>query len=241
MSYPPQYGPQGQPPYQPGPPPAPGYPPGQGYPPAQGYPQTPPPFHGAPPQQPGGVFAPPPPAPRKNKGPLAGCLGAVVVVAVVLGIRVVGNLAEEGIESIDSPDRTTNGEIADPGNMDPLKLQVGDCYHNAISSVDTTETVRSIDAIPCTERHNAQVISETTMSSSTYPVASQFLDKCSDQAKLWAGRYDGAFKRLQQKDPDFTVSAFFPLSAGWSSTGPNRITCSLVSSTGDLGQKLPTL
>ncbi|GAA2721981.1 hypothetical protein [Actinocorallia aurantiaca] len=251
MSYPPQYGPQGQPPYQPGPPQGPGYPQqGPGYPPAAGYPQapghpqTPPPF-GAPQPPPGNVFAPPPPGPRKNnKGPLVGCLGVVAVVVIFIAIRVVGNIASDGvskgIEAIDDPDRTTSGEITDQGNLDPLKLQVGDCYHNSISSVDTTETVRSIDAIPCTDRHNAQVFSETTMSG-VYPTATQFVDKCTEQAKSWAGRYGSAYQALEQRDPNFSVSAFFPLIGQWSTTGANRITCSLVSSTGDLGAKLPTL
>ncbi|GAA0963550.1 hypothetical protein [Actinocorallia libanotica] len=265
MSFPPQYDPQGQPPYQPGPPPQPGYQPGhpppqgyqpgpppppQGYPqapgyPPQGQPQTPPPFYGAPPQHPGGAFPPPPPPSGKGKGPLIGGLVVVGVVVALIAARLVlgaaSDAASEAIDDIGAPDRTTNGEITDPGNMDPLKLKVGDCYHNDISSVDTTETVRSIDAIPCSQRHNAQVIGETTMTSGTYPTATQFLDRCSEQAETWAGRHGDAFQQLRQRDPNFTVSAFFPLATAWSSTGPNRITCSLVSSTGDLGGALPTL
>jgi hypothetical protein len=258
MSYPPQYGPQGQQPYpgqpqNPGYPPAPGAPQGSGYPqapggppPAPGYPQpqTPPPFgapqqpFGAPPP-PGGVFAPAPPKMSK-KGPLAGCLGLVAVVVVFLGIRIIGNLGEDAVERAIEPERTANAEITESGSLDPLKLQVGDCYHNDISQLDTTETVRSIEAIPCSQQHNAQVISETTMSG-TYPLDSAFLDKCETQVQQWAKRHQSAYRQLQQRDPNFSYSAFFPLRTGWSDTSPNRITCSLVSSTGNLGQKLPTL
>jgi len=163
-----------------------------------------------------------------------------VVVLVVIGIRIVGNVAKEAVDDAGSPERTTSGGVTEAGTTDPMNLKVGDCYHNGISSVDTTETVRSIEAIPCTERHNAQVISETTMSGA-YPPASRFIDKCTEQAKLWAQRYDDAYRALEQRDPNFTVSAFFPLSAQWDSTGPNRVTCSLVSSTGHLGGRLPTL
>ncbi|HXZ04243.1 MAG TPA: hypothetical protein VEH81_05380 [Ktedonobacteraceae bacterium] len=111
--YPPSQGyvpPPGYPPPQGYPPPRQGYPPPQGYPPQPGYP----PQQGYVPQQgyppPQGYYAGPEVAQRRRRGPLFGCLIALIVIVVLcVGASLIGTLLGFGL-GVGGPFRNSETE-----------------------------------------------------------------------------------------------------------------------------------
>ncbi|ROO83684.1 hypothetical protein EDD29_1191 [Actinocorallia herbida] len=238
----------GQPPQQPGPygqPGGPGTPPP--FPGAQG---TPPPFPGAPvpggnPFDPPGGYPPPPPRRGGNKiaKKLAGFGGVIIAIVVLIAVKLgLGAGLNAAGDALDEPDRVgPSQEITEAASMDPWDLKVGDCFMDDQSTTPTTtedgQTVYRIDALPCTDAHNAQVFTSLSLSGA-FPGGQAIVDKCSKKLEGWIDGHAAATKKLAKLDPNFGALAYFPEETGWE-IGSNRITCSIYTNK-NITFKLPT-
>ncbi|GAA3237329.1 hypothetical protein GCM10010468_72160 [Actinocorallia longicatena] len=173
-----------------------------------------------------------------------GCLGIAGLIVVGIVIKVAlslgGNAAVKGLDGLDDPDRDKDKGITKAGQFDPMSLRVGDCYKNTLGQGDTSQTVREVKAIPCAQPHNAEVFAEFTMTGS-YPLSKTILDRCQSKGKAWAQKNPASYRALEKRDPNFGIAYFSNDAVGWKSSGSNRVLCSIVASTSDLGPKLPTL
>ncbi|GAB2861326.1 hypothetical protein GCM10022221_71400 [Actinocorallia aurea] len=206
-----------------------------------GGPGTPPPFPGAPVpggnpfDAPPGGFPPPPGRPPK-KGIGARLLGCAGVVGVLIVFGVVKVLIGSGVDEVDDalngPDRAgPSAEITEGGTLDPWDLKVGDCFlddQTTNTSADG-QTVYSIDALPCTDPHNAQVLTTLTLTGA-FPGGQAVVDKCGTKLQTWFDGHPAAVKKLEKKDPGFQVLAYYPDGAAWN-TGGSRVTCSVYTHT----------
>jgi hypothetical protein len=161
VSQPPQYphNQDNQPP--PGgypPPPQGAYQPPQGaYQPPQGaYP--PPPGGGYPPPQGGYQPPPPPPAPKKSK------LSGVRIILFVLALAVIGGVAYYALNS--RATRNDAGQVDKAGKQTAFDLKAGDCFNNVPGN---DQQVESVDAVPCSQPHEAQVLVNVTVTGTSYP------------------------------------------------------------------------
>ncbi|MEO5877853.1 MAG: hypothetical protein ABIS86_04350 [Streptosporangiaceae bacterium] len=181
----------------------------------------------------------PPPSPTQGKsGRIIGILATVGLILVVIVIKVaVGRGAHEIVDSIDSADRDRTGQISDSGNLDPTNLKAGDCYKNTLTSTGT-ETVTSIKAIKCTEPHTAQVFTTFDLSGAR-PAESEFDDRCLTRFKAWIKANPATVRKLNQIDPKFNYSIFFPLASGWAK-GDHKVSCSVIVTQGSLTAAVPT-
>ena len=93
-----------------------------------------------------------PPPPRRRRRRLLLPLVSVVAVGFVASA-----LVDSGDDS--APRRDPGTEVAEPASLSPIDLQPGDCYNSASLPVDGSETrIYSVEAVPCTDPHTAQVI-----------------------------------------------------------------------------------
>lgn len=103
-----------------------------------------------------GVTAPPtgsqPPPPRRRRRRLLLPLSSVVVIGL-------GGYAVTDASDGSAPRREPGTEVVEPEHLSPLDLQPGDCYNAAPLPADGSDTrIDSVEAVPCTDPHTAQVI-----------------------------------------------------------------------------------
>lgn len=180
-----------------------------------------------------------PPSPTQGKsGRVIGILVTVgvIVVAAVLKLVVFAG-ANKVYHSATDADRNKSGEVTDSGNLDPTALKNGDCYHNGISSTTATETVKNIDAIPCTQHHDAQVFAVFDVPGA-YPLSSKFENLCKAKLKAWAKAHPSDTKVLTKLDPNWAYSYLFPKADLWAK-GDHKVSCSIVMNSNVLTRKLP--
>src|SRR3954449_8793986 len=78
----------------------------------------------------------------------------------VLLIGVVGYALSDGGTASTTP-RTPGVEVPEPTALSPLDLQPGDCYNAAPLPADGSDArINSVEAVPCTAPHTAQVITQ---------------------------------------------------------------------------------
>jgi hypothetical protein len=93
-----------------------------------------------------------PPPPRRKRRRLL--LPLLSVVAVGFVGYAVTNAGDDS-----APRREPGTEVAEPADLSPLDLQAGDCYKSAPLPADGSDTsITSVEAVPCTDPHSAQVI-----------------------------------------------------------------------------------
>jgi hypothetical protein len=100
-----------------------------------------------------------------------------VVVAIIVAI-----VASQGHAK-----RSSGGQISHKGNLSVFDLKVGDCFNNP---TDTSNGVASVQAIPCTQPHNAQIYAKFSLTAGAdgaYPGDSALNDQaskgCSDDTE----------------------------------------------------------
>ncbi|MDA3040977.1 MAG: hypothetical protein O3C27_15900 [Actinomycetota bacterium] len=60
--------------------------------------------------------------------------------------------------------RDESGEIVEAGGLGVFAMEVGDCFQ-----VPIEDLVQSVEAVPCTEPHDAQVYAKFDMPDGPYP------------------------------------------------------------------------
>jgi hypothetical protein len=184
----------------------------------------------------------PPPTPTQGKrGRVIGILTAIGLIVLIGVVRVVVfKGADKVYHSATDADRNKTGEVTESGNLDPVALKNGDCFHNGISSTTTTETVTNIDAIPCTGRHDAQVVAMFSLPGGTYPLTAKFESLCHAKIQKWVKTNPSETKILTKLDPKWGSTYLFPTPALWAK-GDHKVTCNIVMNSNVLTRKIPVL
>lgn len=101
-------------------------------------------------------------------------------------------------------------------NVAASDLKVGDCFN----TTDTT-TISTVEAQPCTNSHNAEVVFVGEYSGDTYPI-SLSLDRYIEESCVPA--FESYVGRAFDSDPALSIGYFYPTRDGWDS-GDKTITC----------------
>ena len=142
-----------------------------------------------------------------------------------LGILVIIGLGVWGFNYFHSVHRSSNGQITQSGQLDVTQLKVGDCF-NAPSGTDGVTTVQ---AIPCTQAHDAQVYAEPAISESTYPS-----DTTLQSEGKTACNASTATASVSSSTPsDVTAEIFYPEETAFDD-GTKNFSCALVGSANEL-------
>ncbi len=126
------------------------------------------------------------------------------------------------------PGRDADSQITEAGNIGADAFQVGDC----MISADLEQTFTEVPAVPCSQAHDAEVISlVTVMSSSEYDEAAITAE--ADTACLEdMATYVGANWETVENG-NLVVNYFYPTSGSWDA-GDRTITCVAVDGSGEL-------
>ena len=131
------------------------------------------------------VTAPPtgpqPPPLRRRRRRLLLPLSSVVAVGLV-------GYAVTDADDASAPRRDPGTEVAEPANLSPLDLQPGDCYNSAPLPADGSDTrIHSVEAVPCTDPHTAQVITRLGYGGQDYDdvVETRAPQDCAREARAW--------------------------------------------------------
>lgn len=98
--------------------------------------------------------------------------GMAIAGLVLSGVWLVGFATIIAMAVGMQADRDANtGQVTKAGQLDVFDLKDGDCFNNVPG--DTATKVMSVSAVPCSEPHDAEVLGQVTVTSSTYPGDSQ--------------------------------------------------------------------
>jgi hypothetical protein len=115
-------------------------------------------------------------------------------------------------------DRDAEGNVTQAGEVDVFTLKVGDCIDMA-SFGSAEDTVGSLGVVPCGDPHDAEIISEITVTGldeyDSYAVTQQADDGCYDAMDEIVGGDDWA---------GLTYTSLFPTKESWAQ-GDRIIDC----------------
>jgi len=166
---------------------------------------------------------------KPAKARRAGVVGVIFGTALGrLGILVVIGLGVWGFNYFHSVHRGANGQITQSGQLDVTQLKVGDCF-NVPSGNDAVTTVQ---AIPCTQAHDAQVYAAPAISESTYPsdatLQSEGKTACGTASAI------ASLKAASSSLPsDVSSEIFYPEQSTFDD-GTKNFSCALVGSPNEL-------
>lgn len=149
----------------------------------------------------------PTPPPRRKRGRLWLALLAAVTVGIITYALVDGRDAS-------APERAPGTEVAEPTALSPIDLQPGDCYNAAPLPADGTDTpISSVDAVPCTDPHTAQVVTKLGYAGQDHT------DVVETRAPADCARETQALLRPELlADPAYTFGQIYPTSLSWPRT-----------------------
>jgi putative regulator of septum formation len=101
-------------------------------------------------------------------------------------------------------------------NVEANDLKVGDCF-----VIPSGDTVKTVEAHPCTESHNAEVTFVGDFAGDTYPISISLDNYVSDNCVATTETYVG---RSLDADPALYIGYFSPTQKSWEG-GDRSITC----------------
>lgn len=154
--------------------------------------------------------------------------------------RVIGGLVGGGVAVFaganamdDNTTRDDSGEIVEGGGLGVFAIDRGDC----IQLPDGATEVMSVEGVPCSTPHDAQVYAEFRLPEGTYPgqasVDEQSAVGCYD-------RWQAAVGTVYEDDTVLDFTFFNPTAAGWAE-GDDEVQCMIVPIDGApmTGDRLP--
>jgi hypothetical protein len=177
---------------------------------------------GTPPLPPAGVQAPPP---RRRRRRLLLSLLSVVAVGIV------GYAVSDG-GNAPTPPRAPGTEVPEPTALSPLDLQPGDCYNAAPLPADGSDApISSVEAVPCTDPHTAQVVTKLGYSGQDYT------DVVDTRAPEDCARETQALLRPEVLvDPAYSFGKIHPTLLSWPRN--TTVACIVVTGTPTTGSTL---
>jgi hypothetical protein len=148
---------------------------------------------------------------------------------VVVGI--VGFAVSDGGDA-PTPPRAPGTEVPEPTALSPLDLQPGDCYNAEPLPADGSEArISSVEAVPCTDPHTAQVITKLGYAGQDYT------DVVETRASEDCARETQALLRPEVLvDPAYAFGQIHPTRLSWPRT--TTIACIVVTGTPATGSSL---
>ena len=177
---------------------------------------------GAPPSPPAGPQAQPPR--RKRRGLLPSLLTVVAIGIIGYAVRDAGDAPP--------PPRAPGTEVPQPTALSPLELQPGDCYNAAPLPADGSDApISSVDAVPCTDPHTAQVITKLGYAGQDYTAV------IDTKAPEDCARETQALLRPEVlADPAYSFGQIYPTQLSWPRT--TTVACIVVTGTPMTGSSL---
>ena len=128
--------------------------------------------------------------------------------------------------------RAPGTEVPQPTALSPLDLQPGDCYNAEPLPADGSDTpINSVEAVPCTDPHTAQVITKLGYAGQDYT------DVVETRAPEDCMRETQALLRPEVfVDQDYTFGQIYPTSLAWPRT--TTVACIVVTDTPTTGSSL---
>jgi len=133
-------------------------------------------------------------------------ISSLYLVAIVVAVAIVG---------ITSASRNASGQIDDPGSVSVNGLKPGDCLERLPAGV-----VATVDAVPCSSPHHAEVYATFKLTGSTYP-GDQVVDT---QSESGCQSYLSVYSASASDDEALTIYYFAPNSSSWR-TGDRQVIC----------------
>jgi hypothetical protein len=166
-----------------------------------------------------------PPPPRRKRRRLLLSLLAVVVVGTF------GYALTDGRDA-SAPNRAAGTEVAEPTALSPIDLQPGDCYNAEPLPADGSDApINSVEAVPCTDPHTAQVITKLGYAGQDYT------DVVETRAPVDCAAETQALLRPEVlADPAYAFGQIHPTSLSWPRTP--TIACIVVTETPTTGSSL---
>lgn len=119
----------------------------------------------------------------------------------------------------DDSTRDDQGTIVEGGDVGVFALAVGDCFDDP--AAEATE-VYSVDAIPCDEPHDNQVVAKFDLASGDFP----------GEEEVMAQAYQGCLDRFEEvtgeayETSPLDIFPLFPTEGGWDA-GDHEVVCNL--------------
>jgi Septum formation len=164
--------------------------------------------YGPPPQNPYGQYMSPPPPnlpppvppkPQRTKT-------WVTIAAIVAAVAVAGVVA---FLLTNRAERDDAGQVTKEGALTVFDLKGGDCFNNL--PADDKE-VQSVDAVPCGQPHDAEVLAEVTVKASgAYPGVDKIADEVEQLCVDKVGERLAGSKLSERLDMFF----FYPTAESW--------------------------
>lgn len=136
--------------------------------------------------------------------------------AVVAGVAVFAGVNAAGDETT----RDEAGSIVESGGLGVLSFQIGDC----IQLPTDADIVESVEGVPCSESHNAQVYAEFDADFDDYPGR----DAVTEAAVVGChSRFDEAIGRPYATTEHLDFTTLEPTAEGWAE-GDHEVSCLVI-------------
>jgi len=155
-----------------------------------------------------------------------------IVIFAVLGLFGYSRVSDS---NVDETVRDSVGEVVQAGDVGVLVLKVGDCVQlppefksQLLGTTTEPFTFSSFSAVPCTELHDAELFSISTLNLSEFPGEDALLDKFSDSCLGDYATYSGV-------DYDLSPHIVFPIvptADGWEQ-GDRALQCFAIMENGE--------
>lgn len=145
-------------------------------------------------------------------------VGRLVGGAAVAGIAIFGGVTATG----DDTTRDESGEITEAGGLGIFAMQDGDCF-----MIPSEEFVTSVEAVPCTDRHDAQKFATVRV-----PYVGEY-DEMAILESAWETCAESfeAFVGVSYAESALYLDAFTPTEDGWAQSDREAL-CLIVPETG---------
>lgn len=150
----------------------------------------------------------------------------MILALVLVGLLTIGGCAVAAVLLTSSSSRDDEGEIVEGGDLEVFDLEVGDCFRDPTEDGGTdTQSVESVEAIPCDEPHDAEVYANVDVSSEgpSFPGGEQLTalaeDRCLEEFEPYVG--------TTYEQSEYTYGWLVPSEQSWDDLGDREINCVL--------------
>ena len=137
--------------------------------------------------------------------------------AIAAGVAVFAGVGAMG----DDTTRDDSGDIVESGGLGVYSFQIGDCIQFPVGD---EQLVESVEGVPGSEPHDAQVYVEFDLAAETFPGDDAIFEAAA--ARCYA-EFDAAMGVAYDATPDLDFTAFTPVEEGWDA-GDREVTCFVV-------------
>lgn len=152
-------------------------------------------------------------------------IGALVMGALVLVVHLIAVAASVvgALEGTGDAPRDQVGQVTEADTIDPLKLQLGDCFDSAALDSESSETVQvtTVEVMPCEQTHDFETYYVLGVPEEEYPGEKKVLEFA---VELCAEKFQGFIGRGYAKSTlEFVY--FYPTERSWRFLEDTDVAC----------------